>query len=705
LKLKNQFLLNLLVFGIIFAIIGGSLVNTQQEISQLNDQENAAKKVQVGITDLNYLSNNYYLYRGESQVISWQARFSTIYGELANIYPASQKQQVLLDNVRVDLQRLNDTFIEAIFNLEKSQTQTVESNLAFQSIWDQLSVLSQATAFDSFLLSQSISAQANQLQSTSSMLIFGLLGGLGIFLALNYLIAYRKTLKSISNLNVAIKEFSSGNLKTSFDTNEKNEVGQLSVALSNMAINLRKAKVLNESLARFPYEDPDVVIRVNSNMEILYANPACQQLSKFYELKLNSNIPEHWKNFVGEALSANRPLSFEDTFHEQTFLFRVVPITSEGYVNIYGADITERKNAEEALKESEQLYRTIFDNSQDGFQLNKVIYDENGKPVDCLFLKVNAAYELQNGIKAEDIVGKTAMQLAPNTEQMWFDLFNEVAKTEKTKHVENYNELTKRWYDFYVFPYAEDTVGSLLRDVTARKNLEKRLQDSERLAAIGATAGMVGHDIRNPLQAIVSDLYIARQETTEMSDSEAKKGMLEIIDSIEENVFYINKIVNDLQDYAKPLNPRVQESDLKTIINQSLVSSHIPDKIKTLVLLDSGAEKIIADSDFLKRIVNNLVLNSVQAMPNGGKLTIKSIKDKETSDIILTVSDTGVGIPDDVKGKLFTPMFTTKSKGQGFGLAVVKRMTEGLGGTISFDSQTDKGTTFTMRFPPPRAKR
>ncbi len=99
----------------------------------------------------------------------------------------------------------------------------------------------------------------------------------------------------------------------------------------------------------------------------------------------------------------------------------------------------------------------------------------------------------------------------------------------------------------------------------------------------------------------------------------------------------------------------------------------------------------------LKRILANLVNNAIQAMPNGGKLTLQACR--RNSFFTLSVKDTGFGIPEDVKPKLFTPLFTTKARGQGFGLAVVKRMTEALDGTVTFESELGKGTTFTLSFP------
>jgi signal transduction histidine kinase len=258
---------------------------------------------------------------------------------------------------------------------------------------------------------------------------------------------------------------------------------------------------------------------------------------------------------------------------------------------------------------------------------------------------------------------------------------------------------------------------SVVRDITELKELQNRLEkhsedleklveertkqlkDSERLAAIGATAGMVGHDIRNPLQAIVGDLYLAKTEIAEISEGERKKNMSETIDEIEKTVDYINKIVQDLQDYARPLNPRAQETNIKMLFDEVLAKNGIPKNIRVTIKVEDKAEKTLADPDYLKRIVANLTLNAVQAMPEGGKLTIRAYSDKQTNDVLIFIKDTGVGIPEEIKPKLFTPMMTTKSKGQGFGLAVVKRMTEGLGGTVTFESTEGKGTTFIVRLP------
>jgi signal transduction histidine kinase len=225
----------------------------------------------------------------------------------------------------------------------------------------------------------------------------------------------------------------------------------------------------------------------------------------------------------------------------------------------------------------------------------------------------------------------------------------------------------------------------------------KLLKDSERMSTIGQIAGMVGHDIRNPLQSIDGEVYLVNSELNSMPECKEKTNIKESLDMIKQNTEYINKIVLDLQSFAKPLNPCDEETNIEKILRDLLTSKDIPEKIQTKTHIDDDTRIVRTDSAYMRRILGNLVSNAVQAMPEGGKLEIQAYKQK--SEVVIMVQDTGVGIPVETRDKLFTPLFTTKAKGQGFGLAVVKRMTEALGGTVSFESEVGKGTKFIVRLP------
>jgi signal transduction histidine kinase len=123
----------------------------------------------------------------------------------------------------------------------------------------------------------------------------------------------------------------------------------------------------------------------------------------------------------------------------------------------------------------------------------------------------------------------------------------------------------------------------------------------------------------------------------------------------------------------------------------------IPKNVSVTVETPDALLVVYADYTMLKRVLINLIQNAVQAMPQGGELMVSVTK--QGNNIEYTIQDTGVGIPLEVQAKIFTPLVTTKPKGQGFGLAVVKRMTEAMGGEIMFDTQLGKGTRFTVSFP------
>jgi signal transduction histidine kinase len=210
---------------------------------------------------------------------------------------------------------------------------------------------------------------------------------------------------------------------------------------------------------------------------------------------------------------------------------------------------------------------------------------------------------------------------------------------------------------------------------------------------IGQTAGMVGHDIRNPLQAITSDMYLIQEEINR-NPNYPNEDIRESIESINENISYINKIVSDLQDYTRTLT--LSKVPVKIIGVFRTAITNVPESIKTQLNVDPNLT-ITSDPTYLQRILNNLVTNAVQAMPKGGSLILEA---KAAGDKVqITITDTGIGIPEDAKPNLFKPLFTTKAKGQGLGLAVVKRLVETMGGTISFESHVEEGTKFTLELP------
>jgi signal transduction histidine kinase len=233
------------------------------------------------------------------------------------------------------------------------------------------------------------------------------------------------------------------------------------------------------------------------------------------------------------------------------------------------------------------------------------------------------------------------------------------------------------------------------------KKAQEQLLEAERFAAIGEVATMVGHDLRNPLQVITNTLYLSgkKSESIPITEKEIleKHGFLGLRSGLKEQVEYMEKIVSDLQDYARPVKPMPVEIGLHQLINKTLSSLTVPENVKVSIVIEKDFPKLMLDPTLMQRVFSNLITNAVQAMPNGGKLTIRASKKEETT--LISIEDTGAGISDANLSKLFTPLFTTKAKGQGFGLPVCKRLVEAHDGNITVESKVGKGSTFTVEIP------
>ncbi|HZY46436.1 MAG TPA: chemotaxis protein CheB [Candidatus Bathyarchaeia archaeon] len=231
------------------------------------------------------------------------------------------------------------------------------------------------------------------------------------------------------------------------------------------------------------------------------------------------------------------------------------------------------------------------------------------------------------------------------------------------------------------------------------ENLERIVQekttqlgDATRLSAIGETAAMVGHDLRNPLQAIANTLHLAKEKAKNASDP----TLVNLLDNVQEQAQYVNRIVTDLQDYARPVKATLIAVDATNFLTDILSSFEIPPTIKVVTDIEPGTI-IQADPSLLRRALTNIVTNALQAMPKGGRLSIKTVRGDKT--VQVNVVDNGEGINQEAAAKIFNPLFTTRAKGTGLGLPIAKRLIEAHEGSIRLTSEPGKGTSITIELP------
>jgi len=510
-RLSIQFKIILAVFTIVLVVISASILATSGQISQTRTQENLSNSALQGASELTYLSNQYVIYREDFVLSRWQSTYTAISNDIGNLTVNSPDQQALVQEIKASQQNMKTVFDSIVAITMPSQNQSTATTVEIlETSWSRMAISSQTIITDSTRLAQLLHSDVDQLNLRNIELILAAIITFSIFIAVIYLQIFRRTLKSISELQAGTKMIGSGDLDYKLNESSKDEIGDLSRSFNQMTFNLK-------------------------------------------------------------AVTASK------TELEQ--------------------EVAQRKQAEEALRQAQ--------------------------------LKL------------------------------------------------------------------QEYAANLERLVEQRT---KQLKESERMVTIGQTAGMVGHDIRNPLQAIIGDLYLLKIGAQEMLNQESRQLALETIDGINENIGYINKIVADLQDYARQTAPKIEEVDLESVIDRAFSTITIPQNIETKRYVEPNT-KLKTDPTYIRRIITNLSTNAIQAMPNGGKLTVEAICRKQDKIVQIIISDTGPGIPKEVQDKLFTPLFTTKSKGQGFGLAVVKKFVEELGGTISFESQEGKGTKFIVNLP------
>ena len=403
----------------------------------------------------------------------------------------------------------------------------------------------------------------------------------------------------------------------------------------------------------------------------------------------------------------------------------VIKLSNDNIAAIYN-NITERKKAEEALVQSELQYRLLADNMCD------VIWTMD---LDWHFTYVSPSIYQLRGYSPEEVMKQSIIEaLTPGSARKVLDCVQ--AYTETGRIPSSYFELEQPCKDgstvltevnFTVLRDKDGKPRSILgvsRDISHRKRAEERqkilerkvneyskhlkwlvdlrtaqlkdanerLVKSERLAAIGELAGMVGHDLRNPLAAIKNTVYYLKKKGKAISETQAK----EMFEIIEKSIDHSDKIIDDLLDYSREMHLELTKYLAHNLVDEAIGVIKVPDRIKIINNVHQGIW-IWVNADKMLRVFINLLKNAIDAISDRGLVEINSCQLKDCVEI--TFADTGVGIPDEVLSKLFLPLFTTKAQGMGFGLAICKRIVEAHGGTIIVETKLNNGTKFTIRLP------
>jgi signal transduction histidine kinase len=228
---------------------------------------------------------------------------------------------------------------------------------------------------------------------------------------------------------------------------------------------------------------------------------------------------------------------------------------------------------------------------------------------------------------------------------------------------------------------------------------QEQLIRSEKLAAIGQLASGVGHELRNPLGAIKNAAFYIRRRAANTDLPKTEPRVMEFLSIIDEEVNSANKVITDLLGFSRMGKPAAAPTNIAGIIEDALRYTPIPQGV-TLAKEINNLPMVMVDGEQIKQVVVNIVLNALQAMPEGGRLEIRASAKGKSVEVEFT--DSGGGIPDEIKNKIFDPLFTTKAKGVGLGLSVCKTIMERHQGEIRVKSQVGQGTTFTISLPAPR---
>lgn len=708
-KIRTQFIISLIFFGAMLITLTVSLVVNNGWIARYNQQEDIANNIERSARELGYIANSYLLYGESQQRGRWESEFNALSSSLSKLGQVGAEEQAVVDDIKASIVRLKAIFTEVGDSIENSsRTPGGFFDREFIRVsWSRIEVQNQGIVFNASRLFNILDNRLDETKQTITTLLFVLVGVFAVYVFSNYLLLFRRTLKSISELRAGTKVIGSGNLDYSVPVGHNDEVGDLSRAFNQMTAELKsvtasKAELETEIDQRKKAEE---ALRTNeTRLRLMLEQLPCNVWAVDRDLKITSVQGEMMRSgkrreedIIGKPMqeylqtrnldsapfvACRRALAGERSSYEiesggNSYVTYVEPLRDEtgvisGAIAI-GVDITERKRAE-----AEIAYRATFP-------------ELNPSPI----IELDAA----GGI---NYMNPAARARFPNIQVLeithpylvgWRALVNEFGN-EATRHRTRDLKVGDTWYE-QVISRVPSTQNFRIygRDITVRKKADE-LKDE--------FIGMVSHELKTPLTVIMGALATATDQRITAEDARELLGDAVIHAGILAN------LVDNLLDLSR------QQSDRLVLDTKAVnVGDAVQNVLKNLQS-KSGIHHLISDVPLtltpaqadpirVERTLYNLVDNAIKYSPNGGEVRVTAQQNGDF--LVIGVNDQGPGISADDQTKLFQNferlgvVVKGAIQGTGLGLRVCRILVEAHGGRIWVESEKGKGSTFLFTLP------